>query len=412
MSSRKSFLTVLLIVLFSGFVPAREGIRATRVCGGGDDASDQSLFELSEPGGLLHECWPRIHGKRGIVVEYNYTGGLFSNMRGGASTKNATKYMGTADLLMHGRTAEMGLWKNGGFGLLASSFHGESMSESVGDMQAVSVFEYPPRAQVSEFWYEHSFGDFLDVKLGKLDGAAHFGVLDCVGRFINGSFTTYPNNPVPTLPDTGMGVIAFVHLTDSLRVHVGVFDGKPDGTRNWFSNEGTTFSIYQLDYHYSLCRDALPGHAQLGVWYDSNPWERLTDGTAREGNYGWYVSCEQEIFSQNCKRHGVARSIRLFTQYSWSPEECAEIGTYWNAGLSWTGFWNARPDDDTGIGITVAEISRHLGRPHAREATVELFHIFALGDNFSIQPDLQYVAKPSGEYDDAFVFGLIFYAKF
>lgn len=358
-----------------------------------------------------------MHGTDGLTVSYNYTGGVFNNAQGGLRTREATKYMGVANLFIHGRTEQLGLWKNGGFGMSVDDYHGESISEMVGDSLGLSVFEYPPRAQISEYWYEHSFYDQrINVKLGKLDGATYFGVLDCVGTYVHSSFTTHANNPIPTISETGMGMIALNYLSERLRFDVGIFDGAPDGTENGFSGTGSSYSVFQLNYHdHDGAKDT---HLQVGLWYHSGDWERLDGSGMQEGNYGVYLSAEQTLLTF-CRRQQAVQAhdrghaaLYWFGQYSYSPENVSSVEHYWNTGLYAKGFLRYRRNDATGIGVTSGTFSKYDRTRYTHEVAVELFHEFAVGEHFVVQPDLQYIIQAGGEPVDALVFGLVFHARF
>ncbi len=47
-----------------------------------------------------------------------------------------------------------------------------------------------------------------------------------------------------------------------------------------------------------------------------------------------------------------------------------------------------------------------------RETAIELFYKAQLTEFMSIQPDIQYIANPSGNGDDALVFGIRFEVVF
>jgi hypothetical protein len=51
-----------------------------------------------------------MHGGGGLTIEYIYTGDVFSNMRGGMNTRNATEYLGLFDLAITADLDELGFF--------------------------------------------------------------------------------------------------------------------------------------------------------------------------------------------------------------------------------------------------------------------------------------------------------------
>ena len=60
--------------------------------------------------------------------------------------------------------------------------------------------------------------------------------------------------------------------------------------------------------------------------------------------------------------------------------------------------------DVMGLGVAQANFSRHLEGP--AETALELFYKVRCSQSMSVEPDLQYLANPSGEHRDAFACGV------
>jgi len=334
---------------------------------GGNVAADDD-GQSEEPPGLLGY---RLHGRGGLSVEYVYTGEVFSNMRGGLNTTDATEYRGNFDLVITANLDEMGFAPGGALFLYGQNGHGQGITDRhVGDYQVLSNIDARDFMQMSEYWWERSLWDGLvRVRLGKRDCNEDFAAVDLAAHFINSSFGLHPTIPMPTFPDPSMAATVFFKVTDWLWFDAGVWDGVPDG-RNWgFSGTGVTFSVYEFRAAYDLW-DSLHGECHAAIWYHSGRWDDLAPGSTATftGNRGIHAAAEQMIFKELPSEEEEAdeddgQGLGVFGQYSWAPEDRNEAHQYIGARLSpWT----------------------------------------------MVQPDLQYIASPNGNGRDAFAFGLRF----
>ncbi|RMG01814.1 MAG: carbohydrate porin [Planctomycetota bacterium] len=385
--------------------------------------------EGDEPPGLFGYC---LHGNDWLSAEYVYTGEVFTNMRGGMDTNDATRYFGVIDLALTADLSRFGCLPGGTFFLLAEDFHGRGITEDfVGDYQTLSNIDTGRNnMQVSEFWWERSLWDeFLAVRLGKQDANSEFAVVDVGGDFINSSFGLPTNIPMPTYPDPALGLIAFFNITDQLSFKFGLFDGAADG-RTWgVSNTGTLFSIFEFKRTWELC-GGLPGDAHVGLWYHNGEFEpplaptggnpafqflqmwsnrgpfHTLAGGAHEGTHGVYMGFEQQLYREPWEVDDV-QGLAAFFQYSWAAEDVNEVPNYFGAGVVYKGLFEGRDEDTLGFGAAYAEFADGTTTRSA-ETALELFYKARIGSYICVQPDLQYIIAPGGEYDDAFVAGLRF----
>ena len=370
-----------------------------------------------------------MHGGGGLTIEYIYTGDVFSNMRGGMNTRNATEYLGLFDLAITADLDELGFFPGGTFFMLFEDDHGKGISgDHVGDFQGVDNIDGGvPFTQVTEFWWEKAILDGLvTVRLGKQDANAEFAVTNLAGDFINASFGMHPNIPMPAWPHPAMGAVTFFQLTDWLSFNVGVFDGAADG-RTWgFSGTGDVFSMYELRMEWELGN--LPGEYHVGIWYHNGQFDDLSPGVAAlgsnrlrrptvmnisplgagdvySGNHGVHMGLDQLIYRESC-RDDDDQGLGVFGQYGWAPQDRNEVHHYLGAGVVYKGLFRGREEDTTGIGMAHVQFSDLLNLRN--ETTIELFHKIQLTPYIILQPDLQYVASPSGQERDAVVGGLRF----
>jgi len=210
-------------------------------CSGGCGGSEP-------PAGLLGNF---LHGGKGLTIEYIYTGEVFNNARGGLSTTNATVYRGNLDLVITADLDELGFFPGGTFFIYGQNGHGRGLTENfTGDYQGVSNIDAHDFMQVSEYWWERGFmGGDIVARLGKIDAAADFNVVDLGGDFCNGSFGLMPTIPMPTFPDPAAGIEGFFQVTDWLMFKAAIFDGAASGEQWGFSGTGETFSILSSNRH-------------------------------------------------------------------------------------------------------------------------------------------------------------------
>ena len=355
-----------------------------------------------------HLLGPFLHGQGGISADYVYTGEVFTNMRGGISTRNATRYKGNFDLFLTANLDEMGFAPGGLIYLYGNDGHGRGISEDfVGDHQGISNIDFLYTMQMSEFWWERALlAGFLRVRLGKQDSNHDFAVVEMAGDFINGSYGQHPNIPMPAWPDGAMGVATFFRLTDGLEFRAGVYDGAADG-RTWgFSGTGDVFSMYEFKTQYKL-RGSLPGEFHIGMWYHSGQFGDLDGSPAHTGSYGVHLGAEQMVLRENPCADEDDQGLGVFIQYGWCPEDRNEVPNYIGGGMVYKGLLRCRDEDLIGLAFAHAIFSDLLVNQSA-ETNIELFYKAQLTPYLMIQPDLQYVASPSGMYRDAFVAGLRF----
>ena len=77
--------------------------------------------------------------------------------------------------------------------------------------------------------------------------------------------------------------------------------------------------------------------------------------------------------------------------------------SYHGGGLTYRGGVKSRDTDLIGIGIASAGFS---ATGASREEAVEIFYKTQITERITVQPDMMYIANPSGVNNDAFIVGL------
>jgi porin len=106
---------------------------------------------------------------------------VFTNARGGISTKDATQYFGLLDLLLTIDFERLRSPVPGKFVMLAQNTHGRGLTEDfVGDTQVLSnIDSFKNIMQVGEYWWESGWLDGqVTIRLGKQDFNTEFQCID------------------------------------------------------------------------------------------------------------------------------------------------------------------------------------------------------------------------------------------
>ena len=136
-------------------------------------------------------------------------------------------------------------------------------------------------------------------------------------------------------------------------------------------------------------------------------------GQAVPSANGYYIQLEQLVFRENRCDELNPQGLGLFVSYlprSFSGDnpfpviEDSVVG-----GMVYTGLIPGRDADVVGAGFAWAQLDQ--GGTN-QETAVEVFYKAKITPSMSIQPDLQYIATPSGIYPDALVFGIRFQQNF
>ncbi|MCC7474599.1 MAG: carbohydrate porin [Pirellulales bacterium] len=376
----------------------------------GEEEDEEDAVET-----ILGECWHQVGP---ISIEYLYTGEVFTNTRGGISTKDATRYRGNFDLTMSLDTEAACWWEGGTFFVYMQQDHGRTLTQKhVGDGQFYSNIDTgSPQdvTQLAEYWYQHTWGeDIFSMKIGRQDANENFAYADLGGDFINSSFVTMPNVPLPTWPYQTMALSSLYQYSPEVRLGGGMYDHGRDVGQWWstYDNRGM-FYIGQLDYQpWASCEEAPLAILRVGSWYTNSDTVTVDAGSVYEGNYGFYTTVDRMLLPEpgDC-----SQGLGAFAQYCWAPGDRNWVDIGYSGGLVYRGPIQCRDEDTMGVGFTVIEFSSdaRAATGQTYENAIEVFYKARLRGGFAIQPDLQYIVQPSGIERDALVVGLRFEANF
>lgn len=287
--------------------------------------------------------------------------------------------------------------------------NGNSLTELTGDSFAVSNIETGVQTiRLYEAWLSRNFGEQTNLKLGFFDVNSEFDVLDSSGLFIGSAHgigmdigQTGENGP-SIFPVPGLAIRLEHNLSDKTLFRAAIIEGIPGDpdkpkrtTLELDSNEGA-FLIGEIE------RRSETGKALLGGWaYTAE--QASWDSTSDETNFGLYLRGETLLTETSDGR------LTGFGRIGWAN---ASVNNF--SGFSALGLHYARNNGhEAGLGIAHATASDER-KPYESleggETAIELTYAIPLNDNFTVQPNFQYIISPSADpmIDDAHVFGLRF----
>ena len=367
-----------------------------------DDAEEAQLTLF---GIKWHEAGP-------VTAECLYTGEVFNNTRGGLTTKGATRYRGDLAVTLRLDTELADWWQGGEFFVYFQQNHGRTLTPHfVGDGQYYSSIDTgndQDITQLAEYSYQHTFGEGLaSVKVGRQDANENFAFADLGGDFINSSFVTLPNVPLPTWPYQTLGISSLWQPTSQLRLGGGVYDHGMDHGQWWMSaaNRGV-FVIGQADFQ-PFADDENAGLTLIrcGSWFTTSDTNAVDASAVFDGNFGFYTTLDQMLWTESGDNE---QGMGAFLQFSWTPSDRNQVDLNYGAGLVYRGLLPDRDSDTLGAGFTVIEFSPTLREQNGQtsENAMELFYKARVRSWLTMQPDLQYIARPNGNGSDALVAGL------
>lgn len=348
--------------------------------------------------------------KYGMTFEINSKDEGFSNPDGGLNTETGQRYTGLTDFIILFDTEAVGWWKGGLFVVDLQNTRGGDISDFVGDSQGISNIVAPPGTRFAEYHLIQQFADgALAFKIGKQDANADFVVSDGGGEFINSSFGIIPTVPLPTFPAPALGIMSAWQANDQIKIKAGFWDGAPNlGSGSFgtaFDGNGGTVGAIGAEIT-PFGGDVLDGTYRIGVWRHSEVEIAVGAKDAFQPEIGpaegVYFTVDQGLWESG------ERSFNFFAQGGWGEGDRAAFSRYFGGGLTFAAPFKSRPGDIVGIGVARAKIGQveRLHENSTAETVVEFFYKLPITPWMTLNPDIQWVHRPSGVDGTAFVAGL------
>ncbi len=332
--------------------------------------------------------------------ETAYVGEGFYNFAGGV--KKGGTYLGMANIMIRFDTKKAGFWEGGEVFINAANTHGgEPSATFIGDYQVASNIEAGNFTFLEELWLKQTIGN-LSLVLGLQDLCVEFLSSENADLFLNSSCgvhsTISGNLPVPIFPLTSLGIQLHYNFSEDFVFKIAIFDGVPEDFSinkynvKWQLSKDDGYLLFsELSYYNSS--ETHPGVYKLGGYYHNKYTMTIHNETTpptvetHPQNYGFYITIDQSILK---KQSG--RELSSFLQASIKPKNINENWYYIGCGLNYKGLFKKRVDDVLGLAVAHSGINNAIGS----ETAIELTYKAQLGENFFVQPDLQYIINPAG----------------
>lgn len=360
--------------------------------------------------------------EHGVDFQVQYTAEGFSRLRGGTGSNKPSAYLGSVVASLDLDTGALGAWSGGTLHAHVQHLHGEGITEAhVGSLQTISNLDAEPFTTLAEYWYRQELLDGrLALKVGKQEGNVDFAASDYAGNLLDASFGVFPTLVLSTYPDWGLGIAGFASPTDWLTFQAAVFDGAPDGRAplggtTALDPDSGQLIVGEVQLHSAPWTGGLGGTLRLGGWYHTAEAPALpeadgsTDEVMFDHNHGFYGIFDHKLF-EPAGEGREDEGLGLFLQAGYAPQDRNEARLYLGGGLAYTGPIPGRAADVIAIGCGHVGLARSIRAAEGRtsETLLELTYRAQLTGFLTLQPDAQYVLRPSGDSSlpNAFVTGI------
>jgi porin len=409
------------------------------------------LYQLTDVGGLRSKL-----DRQGLSFIFSYFGDAFDNPFGGV--KQGPGYDSRFAIIMDGDLEKLAGWSGAKVhASVHSIFSNQFSGANLDNLMLVSNVEAPPTVRLFNLWIEQSLTNRINLRVGQFTAAQEFIVSKNADLFINSTFgwpmlnTQDLPSGGPNYPEAGLGARLQVTFNDQFILRAAIFDGDPAGSGS--NNPLTTdkygvafrvndppFMIVEAVYGYGGARligaqqnpnqegngmpavdeagprlaaspSALPGVIKIGAWYNAGsfPLQDFTQSRTMppqvQGDAAVYGLFEQTLWRMPSSPN---RALGFFARGVAALSDRSEIDRYADGGFTFRGPLASRTDDIVGIAFAYGRISpaaaatdRALaaitGVPipiRDYEAAIELTYRWKLAEDWSIQPDLQYIFHP------------------
>lgn len=343
-----------------------------------------------------------------------YTGEVWDNAAGGL--QRGASYMNNMDAIFRVDTGKAFGWTGGefvaeGFGANAVST-GNSFVGAVNSPSLIDTGTGVSFLRLYQLYYDQHLGS-TDIRVGIYDLDNEFSITKPMTVFLNANLATntafdHAGNQSAggttgsaTYPFTPLALRVRQAITSTFSVQVAVADGVADNPNNptqstvLFSPAYGALFIGEADYtpdkYTKLMAGAWGLTSKLPYFGQFNP-----DGSQRMiyGQQGAYVGGATRLYSAEGKR-GLDG---FFTLGAATPQS-TDVEKSLNAGLVYTGLFDARPGDKIGVAMNInvagpdfTQMQVMQGAPIlANETVFEGTYRARINEYLTIQPDIQYV---------------------
>jgi porin len=353
--------------------------------------------------------------KQAVTFEAAYTGDVTGVVQGGLSRRG--RYLDNIDLVMDVDLAELAGWNGASlhFDILNNS--GGMPNEDAGTLQGVDNIEVASqRLRLFEAWFEQSFGD-SSIRAGLYDVNSEFYSNDAAGLLMAPMFgigseiaATGPNGP-SIFPSTALAVRYDIKVFETgyvraaaLNASASVF-GDPNGVDTDFDNGLLLIAEAGIQTE---------GKIALGVWGYTEKQDDIREldlngDPVQRNAQGAYLLLEHPL------GHADGAPAAFF-RAGVSEGKTTPFKGGWQAGVLFEHVIPNRPQSMVSFGFGQGILSSGYKANQTdlgvsmdnAEWQMELTYSDEIMPHVTIQPDLQFIRRPSGDRSikDAVIAGL------
>jgi porin len=378
----------------------------------------------------------------GITPFIDYYGVFQGNPAGGIQQRTAYSH-----LLLYGAGFNfdklLGI-PGGSLFLSGAEATGENLSGSIGNINTVSeAFATPLTVMFYEiYWKQMLLDDRLQLCLGRMSAADLFAAVPAFGLQVSGGINSNPtslfvNAPFTSPPNATWAATAKINVAKQTYAEAGVYQASDLAAQTGY--HGLNFAIKGEDGELVMAEvgwqpaffkspektavagnSGLPGTYIIGGYYSNFKFPMLNESKFQTNAYGFYTMAQQMLWRSAADPN---TNFSVWGGLTYSPQQDISLLPLMGfAGTVWQGVIPRRNRDQFLLTYLISDFSRDyadavaaLGRnkPTA-ERVLETSYAIYLTDNYTIQPDIQYIIRPKGtnEVSNSLVLGIQFTANF
>ena len=385
----------------------------------------------------------------GIKFDVNYTMESAANLGGGADTNTTMRYSDQWSFGTNFDLEKLLDWQDAEFQMTITNRDGQNLSEQVADKRTgmlSSVQEVYGRGQtwrLTQFWLRKGlFNDVVDLKAGRVTVGEDFDNFD--GNLFqnlalgSGQAGNWRGDRWFNWPVSQWGGRIKLNITPEVFFQVGFYNqnranyDRGDGSRLDTSNSEGNLVPVELGWKPTLGAQKLPGNYRIGYYYSSangDVYGSWRNGAYQDQDhaYGGYLLLQQQLTAQD---GDVNRGLGVRVQAVMNDHKTSKTDNYQSIAFTWKGPFDARPDDEIGVGAARIHVNSDYTRSlrqqnqangessfdsptylpiqDGSEYNYEVYYNAKVTNWMSLRPNLQYVVAPGAvsEVKDAFIGGI------
>jgi porin len=387
----------------------------------------------------------------GVTPFLAYYGVFQGNPVGGILQRTAYSH-----LLLFGATLDfdklLGI-PGGSLTVSGAEATGKNLSDDIGNINTVSeAFVTPLTVLFYElYWKQMLFEDKVELRLGRMTPAHQFASVPAFGLQVSGGINGNPaslfvNAPFHGSPNATWATSAKIHITKDIYAEAGIYQAS--ARLGKIAYHGLNFAINGDDGELVMAQVGweptffkapetssfdeggnksavdgslgLLGNYILGGYYSNFKFPELNGSTIQHNACGFYAMGQQMLWRSAAD---PSTNLSLWGGLTLSPQQDISLLPLMGfAGTIWQGFIPRRDRDQLLLTYLVSSFSRNYadsvvamgGKRPTAEHVLEASYAIYLTNNYTIQPDIQYVIRPNGANDvrNALVLGIQFIANF